>query len=85
MEKIPMQGEPVFTLMGRDPQAPRLIREWADQREERIAAGNSPLTDYTAVARARALADEMEEWRQEVVKLTEPTPIPLFEKRNNPV
>lgn len=85
MEKIPMQGEPVFALMGRDPQAPRLIREWADQREERIAAGTSPLTDHTAVARARALADEMEEWRQEVVKLAEPTPIPLFEKRNNPV
>jgi hypothetical protein len=85
MEKIPMPDEPVFTLMGRDPQAPRLIREWADQREERIAAGHSPITDYAAVARARALADEMEEWRHEVVKLAQPTPMPLFEKRNNPV
>lgn len=84
-EKQPMHGEPVFVLMARDTQAPRLIREWADQREERIVAGNAPLTDQAAVARARDVADAMEAWRREMVKLSEPTPIPLFEQRNNPV
>lgn len=80
--KEPMHGEPIFVLMARDTQAPRLIREWADQREERIVAGNAPLTDQAAVANARDVADAMEAWRRAMVKLSEPTPIPLFETRN---
>jgi hypothetical protein len=71
--------------MGRDTQAPRLLREWADQREERIVAGNAPLTDQAAVANARDIADAMEQWRRNMVALSAPTPIPLFEQRNNPV
>lgn len=82
--KEPMPGEPMFVLMARDTQAPRLIREWADQREERIVAGSAPLTDQAAVARARGIADAMEIWRRAMVKLSEPAPIPLFETRNKP-
>jgi hypothetical protein len=85
LDKKQMPGEPVFTLMGRDTQAPRLLREWADQREERIVAGNAPLTDQAAVANARDIADAMEQWRRNMVALSVPTPIPLFEQRNNPV
>lgn len=83
--KEPMHGEPVFVLMARDLQAPRLIREWADQREERIVAGSAPLTDQAAVACARDIADAMEQWRRSMIALSTPTPIPLFEQRNNPV
>lgn len=83
--KAPMAGEPMFVLMGRDLQAPRLIREWADQREERIVSGSAPLTDQAAIARARDIADAMEQWRRSMVALSTPTPIPLFEQRNNPV
>jgi hypothetical protein len=85
LDKKQMPGEPVFMLMGRDTQAPRLLREWADQREERIVAGNAPLTDQAAVANARDIADAMEQWRRNMVALSAPTPIPLFEQRNNPV
>lgn len=83
--KEPMIGEPTFTLMGRDTQAPGLIREWADRREERIVEGSAPLSDQAAVARARDIADAMEAWRREMVAISAPPPIPLFEKRNNPV
>jgi hypothetical protein len=83
--KEPMSGEPVFMLMGRDTQAPRLLREWADQREERIVAGNAPLTDQEAVAYARDMADAMEHWRRNIIALSAPRPMPLFEQRNNPV
>lgn len=83
--KQAMPGEPVFTLMGRDVQAPGLIREWADRREERIVEGSAPLSDQAAVARARDIADAMETWRRDMVALSTPQPIPLFEKRNNPV
>lgn len=82
--KQPMHGEPIFVLMARDTQAPRLIREWADQREERIVAGSAPLTDKAAVACARDIADAMELWRSKMVALSTPTPIPLFETRNKP-
>jgi hypothetical protein len=80
-----MSGEPVFMLMGRDTQAPLLLRAWADQREERIVAGNAPLTDQEAVAYARDMADAMEQWRRNIIALSAPRPMPLFEQRNNPV
>jgi hypothetical protein len=88
MDKLligPMSGEPVFMLMGRDTQAPRLLREWADEREERIVAGNAPLTDQEAVAYARDMADAMEQWRRNIIALSARRPMPLFEQRNNPV
>jgi hypothetical protein len=82
MDKKQMPGEPVFTLMGRDPQAPGLIRDWADRRTDRIVMGSAPLTDMEVVARARDMADAMETWRRSMVALSTPTPIPLFDQRN---
>lgn len=85
LDKKQMPGEPVFTLMGRDTQAPGLIRDWADRRTDRIVMGSAPLTDMEVVAHARDVADAMEQWRRNMVALSAPTPIPLFEQRNNPV
>jgi len=85
LDKKQMPGEPVFTLMGRDPQAPGLIRDWADRRTDRIVMGSAPLTDMEVVAHARDVADAMEAWRREIIGLAAPAPIPLFEQRSNPV
>lgn len=48
-----MPDEPVFVLLARDPQAPGLVRAWADERE---SIGEDP----EKVAEARAVADDME-------------------------
>jgi len=47
--------EPMFVLLARDPQAPRLVRSWADVRAMAVAK----------VAEARACADAMDAWRAE--------------------
>lgn len=47
--------EPMFVLLGRDRQAPSLVRQWADWREGK---GEDP----EKVAEARECADEMEVW-----------------------
>lgn len=55
--------EPLFTLLGRDPDAPALVRLWAVKRSDDIAAGKRPRKDLPMVREAMALADAMEEWR----------------------
>ena len=54
--------EPMFVLLARDPDAPRLVREWARNRELRDGPN-------AKVREARACADAMEEWylRDEIV------------------
>lgn len=47
--------EPMFVLLGRDEQAPFLVRQWAAAREQN---GENP----DKVAEARACADQMEEY-----------------------
>lgn len=48
--------EPMFVLLGRDPQASRLVRQWATERANR--------TGYTdKVSEALRVADEMDNWR----------------------
>lgn len=49
--------EPVFVLRARDPLAPAQLRSWADALE---AEGGSP----EKAAEARALADQMEVYRE---------------------
>jgi hypothetical protein len=49
--------EPMFVLLGRDKNAPALVREWAKQRRE---AGEDP----EKVAEAEACADAMEGWER---------------------
>lgn len=48
-------NEPVFVLLGRDPQAPDLVRRWADERDR---LGES----RDRVAEAYALAKQMEDY-----------------------
>lgn len=47
--------EPVFVLLGRDPQAPDLVRRWADERDRLGEA-------RPRVAEAYALAKQMEDY-----------------------
>jgi hypothetical protein len=50
--------EPMFVLLGRDPDAPPLVRRWAHEREARGE-------DAAKVTEAMACADAMETWRKE--------------------
>lgn len=50
--------EPMFVLLARDPLAPGLVREWADQREAVAVTARQ----FAKVAEARQCADAMEAW-----------------------
>jgi hypothetical protein len=53
--------EPMFILLGRDPGAGSLVRQWASDREGR---GEDP----AIVAEARACADAMDNWARSLGK-----------------
>ncbi len=59
-----MDDEPMFVLLARDPDAPRVVRNWAAQREDEINRGQRPASDRDKVAEARGTADRMERWRK---------------------
>ncbi len=48
--------EPYFVLRAKDPQAPALIEQWADERQARYGA-------YPKLDEARACAREMRAWK----------------------
>lgn len=50
--------EPMFILLGRDPLAPALVREWAQQRAETRGRPDAKIDE------ARACADAMEAYRR---------------------
>lgn len=52
--------EPVFTLLGRDPNAGAAIRAWAASREMSIRNGQFPLEDMHKVWEAKTAADEVD-------------------------
>lgn len=56
-------GEPIFVLLGRDPEAPDAIRAWAERRaaRERVAS-------WGKVNAARAVATEMQDYRRALTK-----------------
>ncbi len=58
--------EPIFTLLGRDMDAPAAVRRWASKRSARIANGDCPQSDLAKVAEACALADDMERYQCEL-------------------
>jgi hypothetical protein len=60
-----LPDEPMFTLLARDPFAPELVRRWANNRREAIAAGTRPTEDEKQVNEAVAVADRMRDWRKE--------------------
>lgn len=59
-----LPGEPRFTLIGRDPHAPAVIRHWANLRE--YEGEIDPKIDG-----ARKIASDMEAYRAELVKADE--------------
>lgn len=66
--------EPMFTLLARDPLAARLVRQWADQRDQRFWCGNEAgavpmhvdevVSHVRKVDEARECADAMDAWRE---------------------
>lgn len=59
-----LPDEPMFIVLGRDPQAPSLVEEWAAGREAAVTAGAKPASDLAMVKEARECAANMREWRK---------------------
>jgi len=59
-----LDDEPIFTLLGRDPQAPALLRLWADVRRREVILGARDEDDLRMCSAAEESADQMEEWRK---------------------
>lgn len=55
--------EPVFVLLGRDPDAPAAIRKWAADREAMVKVGLAPGDDTAKIEEARACAAHMDKYR----------------------
>lgn len=58
------EDEPMFVLLGRDPDFSRLVNLWADRREEDVKCGNRPNEDMEVVGEARKCASDGQEWRK---------------------
>lgn len=63
-EPTPLEGEPTFSLMARDPFAPALVRLWATQRRLDVRNGTRPVSDLDQIERAERTAERMEDWRR---------------------
>lgn len=57
-----LPDEPIFTLLGRDPAAPRTIKAWANERE-RLGKFETQ-EDLDRIAESLSCADEMAAWRE---------------------
>lgn len=60
-----LPDEPMFVLLGRDPNAPQLIEQWADRRWQDIQIGVRPQSDLAAVEEAQQCAHAMRDWRRD--------------------
>jgi hypothetical protein len=60
-----LPDEPMFVLLARDGDAPRLVMTWASGREADIEAGLRPESDKQLVEEARQCAGKMTQWRNE--------------------
>lgn len=58
-----LPDEPMFILLGRDPDAPGLVRRWANGREVAIEGGSRPASDRALVREALECAAYMDTWR----------------------
>jgi len=58
-----LPDEPMFVLLGRDPDAPGAIRDWAYRRQVKINSGLLPQSDQAVVDEAHSCAKQMELWR----------------------
>lgn len=61
---VPIEGEPSFTLLARDPDFARLVCEWAARRLADIQCGERPETDRAKAMEAYTLSSEGAEWRK---------------------
>lgn len=59
-----LPDEPMFIVLGRDPQAPALVEEWANERQVLINSGERPRSDVAMVKEARECAANMRRWRK---------------------
>jgi hypothetical protein len=60
-----LPDEPMFVLLGRDPDFERLVREWAVQRQRAIFCGDRPESDQGLVMEAMECAMAGARWRRE--------------------
>lgn len=72
-----LPDEEMFVLLARDPDAPALVEQWADNRAWAIATGKRPESDMAMVTEARECAAKMRRWRfqNEGAWRTPPTPL----------
>lgn len=59
-----LPNEPMFILLARDVQAPRLVEDWAARREKAVLNGDAPQGDWPMIIEARRCAATMREWRK---------------------
>lgn len=64
-DPTPMDDEPTFDLMARDPFASALVRLWAAQRRLDVRNGHRPVSDLDQIERAERTAERMEDWRRD--------------------
>lgn len=64
---IALPDEPLFVLLGRDPDAPTAVRVWAKQRLYQISRGSKPESDKPMLLSALECAKAMEAWRADNV------------------
>lgn len=54
--------EPMFIFLGRDPDAAKIVRQWAYDRMDAIAAGKKPIAAISKAKEALICADALENW-----------------------
>jgi hypothetical protein len=59
-----LPDEPMFTLLGRDPEFKSLVTEWANLRQKAINCGARPASDQEMVNEALACAAAGSRWRR---------------------
>lgn len=59
-----LPDEPLFVLLGRDPDAPAVVQAWAKYRLYAILRGSKPETDRPLAEEALRVAGQMKAWRE---------------------
>lgn len=58
-----LPDEPLFVILGRDPNGPNLVTFWAEHRMANINLGSRPVEDIPQVTAAMQVAMAMRSWR----------------------
>lgn len=76
---VPRDGEPSFTLLGRDAASDGLVDIWCEARRMLIAIGLKPKGDHAKVIEAHNIAQRMREYRENLAtgeRLKRAAPVP---------